>query len=147
MLSLAQLVAGPIIKPLLGKAVVPDNSPYTTGGVGLLGTAPSVDALQECDTLITCGSGFPYMEFYPKPGKAKTVQIDVDPTRIGLRHPADVGLINGIFESLRTHLLARIPGARDRSAALGDRYGYPDLDRRSGGLRRLAVGLDRRYSA
>ena len=66
---------------------MPDRSPYTTGGIGLLGTAPSQDALQECDTLIIAGSGFPYMEFYPKPGKAKTVQIDIDPTRIGLRHP------------------------------------------------------------
>ena len=86
-LQLAEKVAGPIIKPLLGKAVVPDNSPYTTGGIGLLGTAPSQDALEECDTLIIAGSGFPYMEFYPKPGKAKTVQIDIDPTRIGLRIP------------------------------------------------------------
>ena len=83
-LQLAEKVAGPIIKPLLGKAVVPDNSPYTTGGIGLLGTAPSQDALKECDTLIIAGSGFPYMEFYPKPGKAKTIQIDIDPARIGL---------------------------------------------------------------
>ena len=66
--------------------------PYTTGGIGLLGTAPSQEALQECDTLIIAGSGFPYMEFYPKPGQAKTVQIDIDPARIGLRHPVDVGL-------------------------------------------------------
>ncbi|MDQ2900039.1 MAG: thiamine pyrophosphate-binding protein [Acidobacteriota bacterium] len=113
-LSLAQLVAGPIIKPLLGKAVVPDNSPYTTGGVGLLGTAPSVDALQDCDTLITCGSGFPYMEFYPKPGKAKTVQIDIDPTRIGLRHPADVGLI-GDCRSVLKALLPLIEKKSDQS--------------------------------
>src|SRR6185312_3143926 len=91
-LALAERVAGPIIKPLLGKAVVPDAHPLTTGGIGLLGTAPSHDALQECDTLIIAGSGFPYMEFYPKPGQAKTVQIDIDPARIGLRHPVDVGL-------------------------------------------------------
>ena len=84
-LDLAKAVGGPIVKPLLGKAVVPDNSPYTTGGIGLLGTAASQDALQECDMLIIAGSGFPYMEFYPKPGKAKTVQIDLDPTRIGLQ--------------------------------------------------------------
>jgi pyruvate dehydrogenase (quinone) len=92
-LELAEKVAGPIIKPLLGKAVVPDDSPYTTGGVGLLGTAPSQDALEECDTLIIAGSSFPYMEFYPKPGKAKTIQIDIDPVRIGLRHSAEVGLV------------------------------------------------------
>jgi len=92
-LQLAEKVAGPIIKPLLGKAVVPDDSPYTTGGIGLLGTAPSQDALQECDTLIIAGSGFPYMEFLPKPGQATCVQIDINPERIGLRHPADVGLV------------------------------------------------------
>lgn len=91
-LQLAEKIAAPIIKPLLGKAVVPDDSPYTTGGIGLLGTAPSQEVLQECDTLIIAGSGFPYMEFYPKPGHAKTVQIDIDPARIGLRHPVDVGL-------------------------------------------------------
>ncbi|HEX7942145.1 MAG TPA: thiamine pyrophosphate-binding protein, partial [Gemmatimonadaceae bacterium] len=67
-LQLAEQAAAPIIKPLLGKAVVPDDSPYTTGGVGLLGTAPSQDALEECDTLVIAGSSFPYIEFYPQPG-------------------------------------------------------------------------------
>ena len=66
---------------------MPDRDPYTTGGIGLLGTAPSQDAMQECDTLIIAGSSFPYLDFYPKPGKAKAVQIDVSPTRIGLRYP------------------------------------------------------------
>ncbi|MEO7986448.1 MAG: thiamine pyrophosphate-dependent enzyme [Gemmatimonadales bacterium] len=103
-LDLAELVAGPIIKPLLGKAVVPDDSPYTTGGIGLLGTAPSQDALAECDTLIIAGSGFPYMEFYPKPGDAKAVQIDIDPTRMGLRHPVDVGLVGDCGAVLRALL-------------------------------------------
>ncbi len=92
-LQLAERVAGVIVKPLLGKGVVPDDNPHTTGGIGLLGTAPSQDALKSCDTLIIAGSSFPYMEFYPKPGDAKVVQIDVDPTRIGLRHPVDVGLV------------------------------------------------------
>ncbi len=91
-LQLAERVAGPIVKALLGKAVIPDDSVFATGGIGLLGTAPSQEALQECDTLIIAGSGFPYMEFYPKPGKARTVQIDIDPARIGLRHPVEVGL-------------------------------------------------------
>ncbi|HVA89184.1 MAG TPA: thiamine pyrophosphate-dependent enzyme [Chloroflexota bacterium] len=90
---LAEAVGGPIIKPLLGKAVVPDDSPYTTGGIGLLGTAPSQDAMEECDTFIMLGSSFPYMEFLPKPGQAKTVQVDRDSSRIGLRHPVDVGLV------------------------------------------------------
>ena len=92
-LQLARAVAGPIIKPLLGKAVVPDRDPYTTGGIGLLGTAPSQDAMEECDTLIIAGSSFPYLDFYPKPGKARAVQIDVSPTRIGLRYPTEVGLV------------------------------------------------------
>src|SRR4051794_37246155 len=85
-LEMAERVAGPIIKPLLGKAVVPDDSPYTTGGIGLLGTAPSQDAMRACDTLLIAGSSFPYLEFYLKPGKAKCIQIDTDAARIGLRY-------------------------------------------------------------
>jgi pyruvate dehydrogenase (quinone) len=103
-LELAEKLAAPIIKPLLGKAVVPDDNPYTTGGIGLLGTPPSQDALKECETLIIAGSGFPYMEFYPKPGQAKTVQIDIDPARIGLRHPVDVGLAGECRAVLRALL-------------------------------------------
>jgi pyruvate dehydrogenase (quinone) len=113
-LQLAERVAGPIIKPLLGKAVVPDDSPYTTGGVGLLGTAPSQDALADCDTLIIAGSSFPYLEFYPKPGKAKTVQVDLDPARIGLRHPADVGLVGDCRDVLNA-LLPLVQQKEDRS--------------------------------
>jgi len=113
-LSLAQAVGGPIVKPLLGKAVVPDRSPWTTGGIGLLGTAPSQDALHECDTLIIAGSSFPYMEFYPEPGDAKVVQIDIDPTRIGLRHPADVGLTGDCRTVLRA-LLPLIESKKDQS--------------------------------
>ncbi len=107
--QLADTVGGPIVKALLGKAAVPDRSPYTTGGLGLLGTAPSVDAMQECDTFIMIGSSYPYMEFLPKPGQAKCVQIDVDPTRIGLRYPAEVGLVgdaktilNGLLPLLKS---------------------------------------------
>jgi len=91
--QLAETVGGPVIKALLGKGVLPDRSPYTTGGIGLLGTAPSVDAMEECDTLVFIGSSYPYMQFLPKPGQAKCVQIELDPTRIGLRYPADVGLV------------------------------------------------------
>lgn len=112
-LQLADVVAGPIIKPLLGKAVVPDDSPFTTGGIGLLGTSASVDALRECDTLIIAGSGFPYTDFYPKPERAKTIQIDIDPTRIGLRHPADVGLVGDCGAVLRA-LLPLIHRKSDR---------------------------------
>jgi pyruvate dehydrogenase (quinone) len=100
-LQLAEKIGAPIIKPLLGKAVVPDDNEYTTGGIGLLGTAPSQDALAECDTLLIAGSGFPYMEFYPKPGQAKGIQIDVDPARIGLRYHVDIGLVGDCRTVLR----------------------------------------------
>ena len=113
-LQLALKVAGPIIKPLLGKAVVPDDHPYTTGGVGLLGTAPSQDAMKDCDTLVMLGTSFPYLEFYPKPGDAKCVQIDIDPARIGLRHPADVGL-TGDCRGVLSALLPLIEQKEDRS--------------------------------
>jgi pyruvate dehydrogenase (quinone) len=113
-LELARAVGGPIVKPLLGKAVVPDRDPWTTGGIGLLGTAPSQDALQECDTLIIAGTSFPYIEFYPKPGKARAVQIDVAPTRIGLRYPAEVGLVGDCANVLRA-LLPLIEKKTDRS--------------------------------
>ena len=105
LLELAERIGAPIVKPLLGKAVVPDDSQFTTGGIGLLGTAPSQDALEECDTLLIAGSTFPYMEFYPKPGQAKGIQIDVDPARIGLRFNVDVGLVG----DCRTVLRALLP--------------------------------------
>jgi pyruvate dehydrogenase (quinone) len=109
--QLAEMVGGPVIKALLGKAVVPDRSPVTTGGLGLLGTAPSVDAMEECDTLIMIGTSFPYMEFLPKPGQAKCVQIDIDATRIGLRHPVDVGLVG----DSKTILAALLPLLKHKS--------------------------------
>ncbi len=91
-LQLADAAAAPVVKALLGKAVIPDRDPHSLGGLGLLGTAPSQDALKECDTFILAGTSFPYLEFLPKPGQAKTIQVDVDAARIGLRHPVDVGL-------------------------------------------------------
>jgi pyruvate dehydrogenase (quinone) len=91
--TVARLLGAPIIKALLGKACVPDDSPYTTGSIGLLGTAPSQEAMEGCDTLLTVGSSFPYIEFMPKPGQARCVQIDLDPARIGLRYPCEIGLV------------------------------------------------------
>jgi pyruvate dehydrogenase (quinone) len=92
LLAVAEKIGAPIAKALLGKAATPDRHPLTTGGLGLLGTAPSQDAMEECDVLLIAGSNFPYMEFLPKPGQAKCVQIDVDPTKIGLRYPVDIGI-------------------------------------------------------
>ena len=102
---MAELLGAAIIKALLGKAVVADDSPYTTGGIGLLGTRPSQEAMEECDTLFIVGSAFPYIEFLPKPGQAKGVQIDLNPQQIGIRFPVEVGLVG---DSLRT-LQALIP--------------------------------------
>src|SRR6478735_635114 len=96
----AEKLGAPIVKPLLGKAAVPDDSPYTTGGIGLLGTRPSQEALEDCDTLLIVGTSFPYIEFYPKPGEVKAIQIDLDPKRIGLRYPVEVGLVGDSARSL-----------------------------------------------
>jgi pyruvate dehydrogenase (quinone)/pyruvate oxidase len=91
--AVADRLAAPIVKALLGKAAVPDDSLYTTGPIGLLGTRPSQEALEECDTLLMVGTSFPYLEFLPKPGQARAVQIELDPARIGLRYPVEVGLV------------------------------------------------------
>ncbi len=98
----ADQLAAPIVKPLLGKAAVPDDSPYTTGGIGLLGTLPSELAMEECDSLLMVGTSFPYLEYYPRSDQAHAVQIDSDPTRIGLRFPVDIGLTGDAKATLKT---------------------------------------------
>ena len=90
---MAEKLEAPVGKALLGKGAIPDDSPYTTGGVGLLGHRASQEALEGCDTLLIVGSTFPYIEFYPEPGQARGVQIDLDPQRIGLRYPVEAGLV------------------------------------------------------
>lgn len=110
----AERLGAPVAKALLGKAVLPDDSPYTTGGTGLLGTAPSQDALESCDTLLIAGSSFPYIEFYPEPGKARAVQIDMDPKRIGLRYPVEAALV-GDTAGVLGALLPRLERHSDRS--------------------------------
>jgi len=100
----ADRLAAPIVKALLGKAAVPDDSPFTTGSIGLLGTKPSQDALEECDTLLMAGTSFPYIEFLPKPGQARGVQIELDPMRIGLRYPVQVGLVGDCARTLQALL-------------------------------------------
>jgi pyruvate dehydrogenase (quinone)/pyruvate oxidase len=108
--NVAEMLAAPVAKALLGKAALEDAHPHCTGGVGLLGTEPSQDALAGCDTLLIVGSAFPYVEFYPKPGKARAVQIDSDGTRIGLRYPVEYGLVGDAAKTLRAlarHLTPR----------------------------------------
>src|SRR5262244_84476 len=111
---LAETLGAPIVKALLGKAAVPDTSPYTTGGIGLLGTKPSQEAMENCDTLFMIGTSFPYIEFLPKPGAARGVQIDLDPARIGLRYPVEVGLVGDSSRALRA-LLPHLKRNEDRS--------------------------------
>jgi pyruvate dehydrogenase (quinone) len=110
----AEVLGGPIVKALLGKAAVPDTSPYTTGGIGLLGTKPSQEAMENCDTLLMVGTNFPYIEFYPKPGGARAVQIELDPKRIGLRYPVEVGLVGDSRRCLQ-ELLPLLRRKDDRS--------------------------------
>src|SRR5207248_3400654 len=98
---LAEVLGAPIVKALLGRAAVPDDSPYTTGTIGLLGTKPSQEALENCDTLLMVGTSFPYIEFLPKPGQARAVQVELDPMRIGLRYPVEVGLVGDCRRSLQ----------------------------------------------
>jgi len=92
-LAICERLAAPVVKALLGKAVVPDNSPYSLGGIGLLGTEPARDALDEADTLLMVGTSFPYIDYLPKPGQAKGIQIDILSEKIGLRYPVDIGLV------------------------------------------------------
>ena len=112
--QIAEILGAPIAKPLLGKASVPDHSPYTTGPIGLLGTRPSQEAAETCDTLLMVGTSFPYIEFLPKPGKARGVQIDVDPTRISLRYPMEVGVVGDSKKSLQA-LIPHLKRNEDRA--------------------------------
>jgi pyruvate dehydrogenase (quinone) len=100
-LALAELLGAPIVKPLLGKGVVPDDSPYTTGGIGLLGTAPSEEVMENCDTLIMVGTSYPYIEYLPKPDDVQCVQIDSNAQRIGLRTPVAAGLVGDSKKTLK----------------------------------------------
>src|SRR5690606_26017836 len=92
-IEVAELLGAGVAKALLGKAAVPDALPFVTGSIGLLGTKPSWDLMNECDTLLMIGSGFPYSEFLPKDGQARGVQIDIDGRMLSLRYPMDVNLV------------------------------------------------------
>ncbi len=92
-LAAAERLHAPVVKALLGKAAVPDDNPLCIGGLGLLGTEPATDAMAEADTLLMVGTSFPYIEYLPRPGQARGVQIDIMPKKIGLRFPVEVGLV------------------------------------------------------
>ena len=112
--QLAELLGCGVAKALLGKAVLPDDLPYVTGGIGLLGTRPSDLMMQNCDTLLMVGTAFPYSEWLPKPGQAKCVQIDLSERKLSLRYPADV-LLHGDAKETLELLLPRIQRKDDRS--------------------------------
>ncbi len=103
-IAIADRLQAGCAKALLGKAVLPDDLPWVTGGIGLLGSAPSWNLMQDCDTLFVVGSSFPYSEFLPKPGTARGVQVDVDPTRLSLRYPMEVNLMGDSAATLRALL-------------------------------------------
>jgi pyruvate dehydrogenase (quinone) len=100
-LETADLLGAGIAKALLGKAAVPDDLPYVTGSIGLLGTKPSYDMMMECDTLLMIGSSFPYSEFLPEEGQARGVQIDINGRMISIRYPMEVNLVGDSAETLR----------------------------------------------
>jgi pyruvate dehydrogenase (quinone) len=112
--EVAELLGAGVAKALLGKAVLPDDLPYVTGAIGLLGTRPSWDMMMECDTLLMVGSSFPYSEFLPKEGQARGVQVDVSPRRLSLRYPMEVPLCGDARETLRA-LLPLLARKDDRS--------------------------------
>ena len=103
-----------VAKALLGKAAVPDDLPFVTGSIGLLGTRPSYDMMMGCDTLLMIGSGFPYSEFLPEEGQARGVQIDIDPRMVSLRYPMDVNLIGDSAKTLQA-LIPLLKPKQDRS--------------------------------
>jgi pyruvate dehydrogenase (quinone) len=110
----AQLLGAGIAKALLGKAAVPDDLPFVTGSIGLLGTKPSWDLMQECDTLLMIGTCFPYSEFLPEEGQARAVQIDIQPRNLSMRYPAEVNLVGDSADTLR-RLLPLLHPKEDRS--------------------------------
>jgi pyruvate dehydrogenase (quinone) len=103
-LAAAERLASPIVKTLPGKAVVPDDHPATTGGVGLLGTAPSEQVMEGADTLLMVGTNFPYTAYLPDPEQVQTVQIEADPVRAGARMPTQVPLVGDAAETLQALL-------------------------------------------
>ncbi len=112
--QVAEKLGAGVAKALLGKAVLPDSLPYVTGAIGLLGTKPSWDMMQQCDTLFMIGTSFPYSEFLPKEGQARGVQIDIDGRMLSLRYPMEVNLVGDSAETLRA-LLPLLETKTDRS--------------------------------
>jgi pyruvate dehydrogenase (quinone) len=112
-IEVAELLGAGVAKALLGKAVIPDDLPFCTGPIGLLGSKPSWDMMEGCDTLLVVGSSFPYSEFLPKEGQARGVQIDIDAKLVSVRYPMEVNLVGDSAETLRA-LIPLLERKQDR---------------------------------
>ncbi|MGI8660226.1 MAG: thiamine pyrophosphate-requiring protein [Thermoleophilaceae bacterium] len=112
--QLAEVLGAGVAKALNGRAVLSDELPYVTGSIGLLGTKPSYDLMEGCDTFLMIGSSFPYAEWLPEPGSARGIQIDIDARLIGMRYPTEVNLVGDAAETLRA-LLPLLERKQDRS--------------------------------
>lgn len=135
-IAVADKLGAGLAKALLGKAAVPDDLPWVTGSIGLLGTEPSDALMKECDTLLMVGTSFPYSEWLPEPGKARAVQIDIAPRMLSVRYPAEVNLVGDAAETLRLIL----PRLRPRS----DTSWRQDIEER---VRKWRVLLEKRAQA
>ncbi len=113
-IEVADALGAGVAKALLGKAAVPDDLPFVTGSIGLLGTRPSWELMQDCDTLLMVGSSFPYSEFLPEEGEARGVQIDLDGRMLGIRYPMEVNLVGDSALTLKA-LLPLLERKQDRS--------------------------------
>ena len=112
LLAVADVLGAGIAKALLARDILPDDLPYVTGPLGMLGTKPSSEMMEHCDTLFMIGSSFPYAEFLPKPGQANGIQLDIDPRRLGVRYPMTVSLVGDAKATLEA-LLPRLKRKRD----------------------------------
>jgi pyruvate dehydrogenase (quinone) len=133
-IAVAERLQAGIAKALLGKAAVPDDLPFVTGSIGLLGTRPSWDLMKNCDTFLMVGSAFPYSEFLPKPGAARGVQIDIEGNRLSLRYPMEVNIVGDSATTLRAllPLLTQKPDSSwRREIAQGVREWWRTLEARA----------------
>jgi pyruvate dehydrogenase (quinone)/pyruvate oxidase len=132
--QVAELLAAPVTESLLGKGVLGHASPHLVGCIGLLGSRPSQDAMEACDTLLIVGSSFPYVEYYPRPEQARVVQIDVDASRIGLRVPVAVGLVGDsavVLRALLPRLRMNVDHGFLESARLDVREWHDELEQQA----------------
>ncbi|HEX5191210.1 MAG TPA: thiamine pyrophosphate-requiring protein [Solirubrobacteraceae bacterium] len=110
----AELLGAGVAKALNGRSALSDELPFVTGSIGLLGSKPSYDMIEGCDTLLMVGSSFPYSEWLPEVGKARAVQIDIDGRMVGMRYPMEVNLVGDSAETLRA-LIPLLQRKEDRS--------------------------------